>query len=119
MATAGMAAIRKAAERERVLVSPVSAWEIGLLTSSSRSGLRFLPTPRDWFARLLRRPGIRLTPLVPEAAIEASFLPGNFHRDPGDRLLIATARHLDAALITRDRMILAYAAEGHVQAIAC
>ncbi|MGH6944028.1 MAG: type II toxin-antitoxin system VapC family toxin [Geminicoccaceae bacterium] len=102
-----------------MLVSPVSAWEIGLLASSPKSGLRFLPTPRDWFARVLRMPGIRLTPLIPEAAIEASFLPGDFHRDPADRLLIATARHLGAALITRDRMLLAYAEQGHVQVIAC
>jgi PIN domain nuclease of toxin-antitoxin system len=119
MAAAALTAIREAAEHEQVLVSPISAWEVGLLASSSGSGLRFLPTPRDWFARLLQRPGIRLTSLGPEAAIDASFLPGDVHRDPADRLLTATARHLGAVMITRDRMILAYAACGHVRAIAC
>jgi PIN domain nuclease of toxin-antitoxin system len=56
---------------------------------------------------------------LPEAAIEAAFLPGEPHRDPADRLLIATARQLRATLITRDELILAYARQGHVDAIPC
>ncbi len=50
---------------------------------------------------------------------QRSSLPGNFHRDPADRLLIATARELKVPLVTRDRRILDYAAQGHVDAIAC
>jgi PIN domain nuclease of toxin-antitoxin system len=57
--------------------------------------------------------------LTPEAALAASFLPGHLHRDPADRLLIATARYLGVPLITRDEVILTYAASGHLQAIAC
>jgi PIN domain nuclease of toxin-antitoxin system len=64
-------------------------------------------------------PGVRLTPLAPEAAIEAAFLPGPLHRDPADRLLIATARDLGAPLVTRDALILAYARQGHVDVIPC
>jgi PIN domain nuclease of toxin-antitoxin system len=60
-----------------------------------------------------------VTPLSPEAAIEAAFLPGRLHRDPADRLLIATARQLGATLITRDELILAYARRGYVDAIPC
>ncbi|HEX5078714.1 MAG TPA: PIN domain-containing protein, partial [Geminicoccaceae bacterium] len=63
--------------------------------------------------------GDRLTPLSPKVAIEAAFLRGNLHRDPADRLLIATARQLGATMITRDTAILAYAAQGHVDAIPC
>lgn len=111
--------IRRAAAVGRLLVSPVSAWEVGMLAASHRSGLRFRPTPQDWFARVLEMPGIRLTPLAPDAAIDSAFLPGDFHRDPADRLLIATARRLAATIVTRDRQILAYAARGHVDAIAC
>ena len=62
---------------------------------------------------------MRLAPLSSKAAIAASCLPGQVHRDPADRLLIATARELGVALVTRDRRILDYAARGHVQAIAC
>lgn len=60
-----------------------------------------------------------LTPLAPDAAIEAGALPGTLHRDPADRLLIATARDLGVPLVTRDARILAYAAQGHLDAIPC
>lgn len=119
MSEASIAAIEKAAARGEVLVSSVSAWEIGLLAVSQRFGLRFLPSPAEWFTRVLTMPGIQLTPLNHVAAIAASFLPNGLHRDPADRLLVATARERGASFVTRDRMILAYAAEGYVQAIAC
>jgi PIN domain nuclease of toxin-antitoxin system len=72
-----------------------------------------------WFQTLLAKPGIYLTPLAPDAAIEAAALPGRLHRDPADRLLIATARDLGVPLVTRDVRILAYAAQGHLDAIPC
>jgi PIN domain nuclease of toxin-antitoxin system len=119
MAATAVAAIRQASTHVRVLVSPVSAWEVGLLAVRVRGAVTFKPTPGQWFERLLVKPGIRLTPLTPGAAIAASCLPGQLHSDPADRLLIATARELDVPLVTRDQRILAYAAQGHVQAIAC
>ena len=100
-----------------LLVSPVSAWEIGML--AARKGIAFLPDPAIWFQTFLGRTGIRLTPLTPEAAISASFLPPPVHGDPADRLLLATARMLDVPIVTRDRLILAYAAAGHVKAVSC
>jgi PIN domain nuclease of toxin-antitoxin system len=103
-----------------VLVSPVSAWEIGNLSRRHRSGgPEFLPDPKTWFARLLSGPGVRLAPFTAEIAIDSAYLPGALHGDPGDRLLIATARHLNIPIVTRDRLILEYAAQGHVGAIAC
>lgn len=119
MTPESLAAIRAATAHNRVLISPVSAWEIGLLARTRRQDLEFRPSPLEWFARLLEVPGIRLTPLTPEAAIGSSCLPGEFHRDPADRMLIATARMLNLPIVTRDTEILAYAARGHVQAIAC
>jgi PIN domain nuclease of toxin-antitoxin system len=100
-----------------VLVSPVSAWEIGLL--AARKGIAFLPDPAMWFQTFLGRSGIRLTPLTPAMAIASSFLPPPIHGDPADRLLIATARALNVPIVTRDRLILAYATAGHVQAVSC
>jgi PIN domain nuclease of toxin-antitoxin system len=44
-------------------------------------------------------------------------LPGEIHRDPADRFLIATARHLGVPLMTIDERILAYGAAGHVQTV--
>jgi PIN domain nuclease of toxin-antitoxin system len=64
-------------------------------------------------------PGIRQATLTPAIAIDASYLPGELHGDPGDRLLIATARHLGMPIVTRDRRIIAYAEAGWVRVIAC
>lgn len=112
-------AIGQAAQTGQVLVSPVSAWEIGMLASRRTHHARFQPSPWIWFDDALRLAGVRLTELTPRAAIEAAFLPGELHGDPADRLLIATARHLGAPLVTRDARILAYARQGHVDAIPC
>jgi PIN domain nuclease of toxin-antitoxin system len=111
-------AIRAAAQTAGILVSAVTAWEIGLATTRPRP-LVLLPTAQLWLADLLARPGFRTVPLKPEVALSASYLPGDFHRDPADRLLIATARERGVPLVTRDRRILDYARQGHVDAIAC
>jgi PIN domain nuclease of toxin-antitoxin system len=68
---------------------------------------------------VIATPGVRVEALSPEVLIESSFLPGDLHRDPADRILIATARRSDLTLVTRDQTILRYAREGHVRAIAC
>lgn len=103
-------------------VSPASAWEIGML-SRSRPGrdapLQFLPDPKTWFTRLMAGPGIRDAPITPDIVIDASYLPGEPHGDPGDRLIIATARHLGVPIVTRDRKIIAYAEAGFVNVVAC
>jgi len=100
-----------------VLVSPVSAWEIGLL--AAKRGFVFFPDPRAWFQAFMVSPGVRLAPLTPEIAIESSLLPTPLHADPADRLLIATARVLQIPIVTRDRRILDYARANLVAAIPC
>jgi PIN domain nuclease of toxin-antitoxin system len=119
MATAALSVIRRAAAGGGLLVSPVSAWEVGLLATRQRQPLTFKPNPVTWIGRLLARPGIRPVPLLHEVAVGAAFLPGELHGDPADRLLIATARGLGVPLVTRDRRILDYAEQGHVEAILC
>ncbi len=103
-----------------IYVSPVSAWEIGRLSRpGSGRGLRFIPDAKTWFRRALALPGLRPAPFTPEIAIDASHLPGDLHADPADRLLIATARHMLAPIVTRDRRILAYAETREVTALPC
>jgi PIN domain nuclease of toxin-antitoxin system len=119
---AAVEAIRHASTASGVFVSPISAWEIGLL-GRPRSGraqtLQFLPNPNEWFARVMAGPGVRTAALTPDIAIEASFLPGQLARDPGDRLLVATARRLGVPIVTRDHRIADYSAQGYVQMISC
>jgi PIN domain nuclease of toxin-antitoxin system len=116
-AIAAMASARRAGG---LLVSPVSAWEIGLLSRPDRPDtIQFLPDPKTWFGRFLAAPGVGETPLTPDVAIDSSHLPPPLHADPADRLLIATARQLGIPIVTRDRRILDYAGLGHVRVVAC
>jgi PIN domain nuclease of toxin-antitoxin system len=100
-----------------VLVSPITAWEIGMLVARNR--IRLAIGPSDWFRRLLDVAGVALAPMPPDVLIASSFLPGEAPRDPADRILAATARDGNHRLITRDRVLLSYAGAGHMRAIRC
>lgn len=100
-----------------VSVSPISAWELGLL--SARGKLPSTQSPTLMFGEVLATPGIKVEALTPGLLIDSSFLPGELHRDPADRIIIATARASGLTIVTRDRLILDYADMGHVRALAC
>ena len=102
---------------EFIYVSPMTAWEIGLLVS--RGKLTSPTSPQRWFERLLEAPGVRLADISPDVLIASSFLPGAPPRDPADRILAATAREYGYRLVTRDTPLLTYARQGHLQALAC
>lgn len=113
--TAGFTAIEKARSGGGVLISILSVWEVGLLASKGRIKLR-----RDtgsWIADALQEHDLRLQAMTVGIAVESTNLPGEFHSDPVDRILVATARELNIPLVTADARILAYANSGHVRAI--
>lgn len=62
-------------------------------------------------------PGLRLAPLEPAIAVASSRLPGDPHGDPADRIIVATARHHGATLVTADDKLLAYGTAGHVKVL--
>jgi PIN domain nuclease of toxin-antitoxin system len=94
-------------------VSAISLLEIA--TACARGRLLLRPTPEQWLAQAQRAQGLQIEPLTPHLCIASTTLPGEFHRDPGDRLIVALARHLDCELFTSDHQILAYP---HVRAVA-
>jgi PIN domain nuclease of toxin-antitoxin system len=98
-------------------ISPISAWEIGMLESRGR--LQLLIRPERWFANLFDAPGVELATLSADLLIASSYLPGTPPKDPADRILAATARELGVTLITRDRALLDYGEQGHVAVLAC
>ena len=102
---------------ETIFVSPVSAWEVGMLVSRGRMSLP--TTPERWFASLLEAPPLRLVSLPPHVLIASSYLPGNPPNDPIDRIFAATAREYGHTLVTRDRPLLDFAAQGHLRALSC
>src|SRR5438067_977189 len=101
-----------------VFVSPITAWEIGVLVARGRLALTLAPDV--WFERLLQAPDVRLAEMPPAVLIASSFLPGaGLPRDPADRIIAATARAYDLVLLTRDKPLLSYAAAGNLKAVAC
>ncbi len=98
-------------------ISPITAWEVGMLTARGR--LQLLIRPERWFANLFQVPGVRLADMSPDLLIASSYLPGRPPSDPTDRIIAATARDLGATLITRDRALLAYGEQGHVAVLEC
>jgi PIN domain nuclease of toxin-antitoxin system len=118
LADEAVALLTKAAERGAPsYISPISAWEIGLLVSKQR--LQLGTTPERWFSHLFNAPLVNLAEMPPHILIAASFLPGKAPRDPADRIIAATARDLGATIITRDRALLDYGSEGHIRTTAC
>lgn len=105
------------ARGQSIYVSPMTAWEIGLL--SSRGRLKSPITPERWFQRLMDVPEMSLAELTPELLIASSFLPGIPPRDPADRIIAATAREFGYVLVTRDRALLEYGEQGHIRVLAC
>ncbi len=99
-----------------VYVSPISAWEVGMLVARGRLALTLSPT--KWFEGMLSH-GLRLAPMPPSVLIDSSALPGPPLRDPADRIIAATARAQNMRLMTRDQPLLDLAAAGHMRAIRC
>lgn len=106
--------IEESAQHRQVYIAAISIWEVGMLVAKGRIQLQ--QDVWQWTQAALKAPGLQLIPLLPEIAIESSRLPGSFHGDPADRILVATARHAGYTLLTRDEKILQYAEEGHLAA---
>lgn len=84
----------------------ISCWEIAKLVEYERLTL---PLPiLEWFDSALSYPGVHLLDLTPEIAAESAALPGEFHRDPADQIIVATARIHDCPVLTADRKIRDY-----------
>lgn len=105
-----------AASDGNLRIAAISIWEIAMLALRHRIELG-KPTT-EWIEQALLAPGLSLEPLSAAIAIASCHLPDGFRSDPADHIIIATARVTGAALMTRDRRILDYAARGHLTALA-
>ena len=104
LSKAHRSAIEDAEPDSPLLVSEITLWEIATLHSLGR--IEFQVPLRDWLERAVAPPLVQRVGLSPAIATEVATLPGSFHRDPADRILVATARVLQATLLTQDRRIL-------------
>ena len=104
----------KAEARDAIRVSPVTLFEISALHTSGR--LRLARPLEQWVGESLDAAGVRVAELTSSVALDAGSIPRTALADPLDRLLVSTARHLDAVFVTADRQILDYAsATGNVR----
>ncbi len=106
---------KEAASDDGILVSAITPWEVALLVEKGR--LRLGREVRAWLESTLALPGIVLVPIQPAIAVDSVRLPGSFHADPADRLIVAMSRHRGVPLLTADRAILSHAASGHLHAV--
>ena len=101
----------------RLFVSPITAWEIGMLVAKRKIALALDPEP--WFERFCELPSVTLATMPTSVLVASTCLPGTPPRDPADRIIIATARAFGYVLATRDAKLLDYGAQGHVRVVEC
>lgn len=108
---ARLAIQRELADGE-ILISSISAWEIATLVAKNRLVLSM--DVSNWINTVAAIEGVRFVPVDNEISIKSTELIGKFHKDPADRIIVATARKFAAPLVTSDDKILGYA---HVKTI--
>ncbi|HXW04969.1 MAG TPA: type II toxin-antitoxin system VapC family toxin [Vicinamibacterales bacterium] len=101
--------LARAEAQEAIRLSPASIFELTALHTAGR--LRLTRSPAVWTQEALGAAGIRLAPLSAVIALDAGSISREALADPLDRLLVATARQLDATLLTSDTRILDYVRE--------
>lgn len=91
---------------DELLLSAISPWEFSKLLEKKRLGISC--SPEEWLSEALVMPKLRLVPITPQIAYRSTTLPQPFHDDPGDQIIVATAREENATLLTKDRLIQEY-----------
>jgi PIN domain nuclease of toxin-antitoxin system len=100
-----------------IYVSLFTAWEVGMLITKGR--FRIAVSPEVWFETLTSLPGIRIAPLTAQILLNSNALPGVPPNDPADRIIAATGRAFGYPIVTRDRLLIDYADQGHINTIVC
>ena len=88
---------------DRPAISDISLWEVATLLSLGR--LEFPGTLESWLAIAASPKTVRILPITTRIAAEVARLPNSFHRDPADRLIVATSRVHGLRVLTKDAAI--------------
>lgn len=99
-------AIERELDGGRIIVSTITAWEIAMLVERERLVLSM--DVERWLATVTQIDAVQWMPVDVDVALKSVALPGEFHKDPADRMIIATARRLAAPVVTKDEKIRAY-----------
>lgn len=106
LSTRARKAVDRAVQAGKVHVSSISVWEVAMLVDRGR--LQLHRDLADWLADTERLPFLHFVPVDNAIAVKSVQLPAPLHGDPADRLIVATALHLGAALVTRDARLVGY-----------
>lgn len=87
----------------RPYLSDISLWEVAMLVERGR--LEFTIPLVDWLDAAAHPRSVRIVPMTPAIAAEVANLPDSFHRDPADRIIVATCRSMTLPLLTKDTLI--------------
>ena len=105
LSTTALEEIKNTKPNERAIAS-ISIWEFAMMAAKGRIELT-VPVS-EWLAYATQNTGLKVIELSPEIAVDACRLPGVFHKDPADRIIVATARINKCSLLTKDRKIREY-----------
>jgi PIN domain nuclease of toxin-antitoxin system len=94
------------ANGEGVVISAISAWEVAMLVKRGRLALSMAVD--EWLLAVGSIEGVSIVPITAEVAVHSANLPGEFHQDPADRMIVALARERNAVLLTADEKIHRY-----------
>jgi PIN domain nuclease of toxin-antitoxin system len=115
LAADAVSLIEQAGRAQALFISAITPWEIAMLAKKGR--LVLAADTRAWVAQAIERSRVQVAPIEPDIAVDGGEL-DEFHGDPADRIIVATARHATAQLLSRDDRILRYGAAGHVRVLA-
>lgn len=108
-----LSVINSALKDHSIVIPAICTWEVAMLVAKNRISLT--ENTLEWINKASSAPGISIYPLSPEVACESTILPGEFHGDPADRMIVATARITNGTLLTFNRQIIEYSRKGYIK----
>ncbi len=109
--------IEKSFRDQQLYVSAITFWEISMLNAKGR--LKMNEPVLNWIKNCIEKYNLQIVNLSPDVSVESCQLPGGFHSDPADRLIVATARIYGFTLLTEDQLILDYGKNGLLKVLNC
>ena len=107
--------ITLAQENGQLFICSISLWEIAMLKYKRR--INIYEPIKDFLESITNINGLFVKDISPEIAAESILLMDDFHGDPADRIIVATAKCFGATLLTRDQKILTWASLGHIKSL--
>ncbi len=101
-----LAAINQELQGGEIIISSITAWEIAMLIAKERIIISM--DLDEWLSTIAQIEAVKFYAVDNDIAVKSATLPGEFHKDPADRMIVATARKLGCGLVTADEKILHY-----------